>query len=77
MSATTVPVVAVDPAMARRLRSANRRVHDALSERDRLIVEASAAGGSLREIGELVGMTGPGVMKVLRRMERDPERGES
>lgn len=69
---TTVPAVTVDPRIAQRLRKIADRMEADRAERDRLIVEALDAGGSLREVAELVGLTGPGVMKI-----RDRARTES
>ncbi|WP_425431996.1 winged helix-turn-helix transcriptional regulator [Geodermatophilus ruber] len=37
--------------------------------RDRLIVEAAEQGASLREIASAVGLSNPGVLRVLRRLE--------
>ena len=56
--------------IARDLERAARRIREATHERDRLIVKARDAGGSLREIAELVGLSHPGVAKVLKR-QRD------
>lgn len=41
---------------------------EAMAERDRLIMEALAAGATKRRIGALAGMTGPGVLDVEKRM---------
>lgn len=71
MTATTVREVPVDPTLAEKLRRAAGKVDTWLDERDRLIYEARKSGGSLREIAEMVGMSHPGVMKVVTRMERD------
>jgi DNA-directed RNA polymerase specialized sigma24 family protein len=61
---TTFPVVTIDPALALRLQTAGRRSRDlaeestkADAERDALIRQARAEGGSLREIGELAGIS--------------------
>lgn len=56
-SETTLPPVAVNPDLARKLRTAGRNVERWTSERDRLIREAVAAGGSLREVGEAAGIS--------------------
>lgn len=68
MTPATVPPVTVDRALARRLQRAAERIEASTTERDRLIVEALDAGGSLREVAALVGLTGPGVMKIRDRM---------
>ena len=64
---STVPAVTVDPQLARQLRRAASKLEDARAERDRLVVQALAEGGTLREVAELVGLTGPGVMKIRDR----------
>lgn len=51
--------------MARRLRSAARKQRDSTTERNRLIVEASSAGASLREIAAEVGLDHTGVKKII------------
>lgn len=40
-----------------------------VAERDAVVVEALEAGGSLREVADLVGLTGPGVMKIRDRLK--------
>lgn len=50
-------VAVLDSEKAKALRKAGRLVARATQERDRLIREALAAGGSLREIGEAVGLS--------------------
>lgn len=61
----TVPHVALDPAMERRLRAAAKKVQDGTAERNQLIVEASEAGASLREIAAAVGLEHTGVRKII------------
>lgn len=71
---TTVPAVTVDPDLAKKLRKVTERI-DAMqeridierAERDRLVVQALDEGGSLREVAALVGLSGPGVMKIRDR----------
>lgn len=53
---TTLPGV-LDPDLARKLSTAGRKVAEWTAERDRLIKEAVAAGGSLREVGTAAGIT--------------------
>ena len=53
---TTLPRV-IEPDMKRALNRAGRKVRVAVAERDELIREAVAAGGSLREVGQAVGLT--------------------
>lgn len=67
---TTVPVVPVDPATARKLTNAADKARSWTEERNRLIREAYAAGAGLREIGRLVGLTHPAVMNVIKPRKR-------
>ncbi len=61
----TVPPVPVDPALSKRLARASQKAKDYTVERNRLIVEAHAAGGGVREIARLVGLTHPAVLRIL------------
>lgn len=45
------------PDMDKALRAAGKNVAKWVAERDRLVKEAVAEGGSLREVGEAVGLT--------------------
>lgn len=63
----TVPAVALTPEMAKSLRSAGRNVEKWTDERNRLIREAVAAGGSLREVGEAAGLTHTAVKLICER----------
>lgn len=54
---TTLPAVALDPDLARTLQTAGQKVAEWTAERDRLIKEAVAAGGSLREVGNAAGIS--------------------
>lgn len=65
---TTVSPMPVDPELAKRLKAASSKLSDWQRERDRLIVEALEAGASLREVAALVGLSGPGVMKIRDRL---------
>lgn len=67
VATATVPPVALDPDLAKRLRRAGERVDADLVERDKLIARAYFAGASLREIGEAVGISHVGVKKILDR----------
>lgn len=62
--AATVP--AVDPEMTRKLRRCGAAVEKAVLERNAALVEAHAAGHSLRSIAAAVGITHVGVMKIVR-----------
>ncbi len=62
----TIPAM-LDPKLARSIRRAADQASTATLERDRLIVEASRAGASLREIAEHAGISHVAVMKIIRR----------
>jgi predicted metal-dependent RNase len=53
---TTLPPMLTDETRKALMR-VGRKVRDATAERDRLIKDAVAAGGSLREVGQAVGLT--------------------
>lgn len=53
----TVPVVTIDPDLAKDLRIAGRQVDRWTAKRDALITQLVAAGGSLRDVGELAGLS--------------------
>ena len=63
----TVPAVTVPDDIAKRIRSAAQRISRGTAERDQAIIDAAEAGGSLREIAALAGITHVGVMKIIRR----------
>jgi hypothetical protein len=63
----TVSDVAVDPDLARRLATAGKKAEEWRERRDELIREAASNGGTLREIASLVGLSNPGVLRVIRR----------
>lgn len=67
---TTLPSVPVDPDLAKRLATAARKAEEWKVERDRLIVEAVAAGGGVREVARLVGLTHPSILKTVERANR-------
>ena len=58
---STLPTMTLPEPTTKALRTAARNVEKWTTERDRLIVEARQQGGTLREIGELVGLTHAGV----------------
>lgn len=62
-----VSSVAVDPDLARRLATAGKKTEEWREKRDDLIREAASNGGTLREIASLVGLSNPGVLRVIRR----------
>lgn len=57
MPETTLPLMPVSDETKKALRTAGRKVTEWTEERDRLIREAVAQGGSLREVGELAGIS--------------------
>lgn len=67
MIAATVPAMTLDDDTARELSRAARQAETWLQRRDRLIVEAVAKGGGVREVARLVGLTHPSVLNILKR----------
>lgn len=65
--------VALDPARAKRLEKAAKKAVEWRQERDRLIKDAYEAGGGVREIARLVGMSHPGVKRILHQLFTPPE----
>jgi hypothetical protein len=63
--------VVLDGEMARRLATAGKKAEEWRDRRDELIREAARNGGTLREIAAAVGMSNPGVLRVIRRGELD------
>lgn len=61
----TLAGVPIDPDLAREVSRAARMTETWRASRDRLIRQAHAAGGSLREIGKLAGMTHRAVSKIV------------
>ena len=59
--------VTVPDDLARRLEQAAQRAREATEQRDELIREAVQAGGSLREVAELVQLSHTGVRKIVQR----------
>lgn len=57
MTETTLPPMAVDPETAKNLRQAGKKAAWWTEHRDRLIRDAVAKGGSLREVGAAVGLS--------------------
>lgn len=63
---------------ARRLAAAGRHYEKWRKERNALIFEAHKAGGSYREIGDLVGLSHVAVRKiVLNRVHNPPRKGSA
>lgn len=67
---TTVPVVPVDPALARHLSRAANKEREWRVRRDNLIRDAVKAGGSLREVAEVVGLSHTAIAKIVARPSR-------
>ena len=65
---STVPAV-LTPETQKALRRAGQKATSATQERDRLIREALAAGGSLREIGDAVGLSHQAVKLIGQRSQ--------
>ncbi len=59
----------VDPEDAERLRQLAHSQRTTTAERNRVIREVNARGGSVREIARLVGMSHGGVQDILERDE--------
>lgn len=56
-ASTTLPAMPADPDTLRALRRVARRAAELTAERDRLIKQAVAEGGSLRAVGEAAGLS--------------------
>lgn len=69
----TVHDVSTDPDLARRLAAAGRKAVEWKNKRDELIQQAAREGATLREIAALVGLTNPGVLRIVRKGEDVPE----
>lgn len=54
---TTLPPMPVSDETKKALRTAGRKAIEWQQERDRLIRQAVSEGGSLREVGDLAGLT--------------------
>lgn len=67
----TVCAVALDSDLVRRLATAGRKTEEWRTQRDRLIYQAAKQGASLREIAAAVGLSNPGVLRVVRRIEAE------
>lgn len=65
--------MAIDEDTRARLVRAAKRQTAARAERDRLIREAHAQGGSLREIGRLADLTSAGVLRIIRNPPQETE----
>lgn len=61
---TTVLRVSIEPELARKLRAVRSRLDRDTIERNALIAQAVANGGSLREVGELVGLSHTRVRQI-------------
>lgn len=61
--------MAVPPELAKRLERAAKNAGKWKHERDQLIIDAYEAGGGVREIGRLVGLSHPGILRIIRQQE--------
>lgn len=57
MAETTLPSMTMTKDIEKALTTAGRKVAEWTSERDRLVKEAVAAGGTLREVGAAAGIS--------------------
>lgn len=62
----------LSPDLARQLAAAGRAQRRGTEKRDELIREASRQGASLREIAAAVGLSNPGVLRIIRRGQDEP-----
>ena len=63
---TTLPAVPVSDELRRTLRTAGTKASYWQAERDRLIRQAVSEGGSLREVGDLAGISHTAVMFIVK-----------
>jgi transposase len=63
----------VSPGLATRLGQSAATVRSAIATRDANIVRAAAAGASLRQIAELVGMSTMSVQRIVARARADAD----
>jgi DNA-directed RNA polymerase specialized sigma subunit len=66
-SLATAHAVPLDKDTAKQLAKAGQKAAQATAERDRLIAEARAKGGTLREIADLVGLSHTAISKIEAR----------
>lgn len=59
--------MALDPSLLRELSTAGRKTEEWRARRDALIRQAHSDGASLREIAAAVGLSNPGVLRVVRK----------
>ena len=71
---TTIPDVSLDPKHARELGRQADIIAAATTERNRLILEATKAGASTREIADAVGLSNVGVWRIIQRADPTPPR---
>ena len=64
---TTIPDVPLDAKLARKLRRQAEAIEAATTERNRLIIEATQAGASTREIAAAAGLSNVGVWRIVQR----------
>jgi hypothetical protein len=67
MTAVTITATRDLQRLAKRARAAQAKADEARSELERAAVEVRLQGATLARIGELIGMSAPGVLQMLRR----------
>lgn len=60
----------IDGALAARLKEVAEVHRSAEAERDRLVIEAVSAGGTLRGVAALIGLTHVGVLNIVKHKKR-------
>lgn len=63
-ASSTLPDMPADPDTLRALRRAARKVREGTAERDELVRQAVAEGGSLRAVGEAAGLSHTAVSNI-------------
>lgn len=71
---TTLPVMALDPEMAKQLKEAGVQLGKWTKRRDDLIRKACASGASYRAVGEAVGLSHTAVAFIVRGRPSQEER---
>jgi len=59
--------MALDPRLRRELATAARKTEEWRATRDTLIRQAHSDGASLREIAAAVGLSNPGILRIVRK----------
>lgn len=64
-ASTTFPAMPIEPDTLKALRTAGRKVTEWTAERDRLVRQAVAEGGSLRAVGDAAGLSHTAVSFIV------------